>query len=106
MKELKLIINNELYEKVRNEGDLREVDMNNVIVEAVEKWYLDKDRKEENENMKKTLIKIRKLSEKAYLRIDNSLYKGSLGDIERGVALGLDDLLEIQIFINHKILSL
>ena len=28
MKELKLIINNGLYEKVRNEGDLRGIDMN------------------------------------------------------------------------------
>lgn len=94
MKELKLIINDELYEKVKNEGDLRGVDMNDVIVEAVERWYSEKDRKKENENMKKTLIKIKKLSDKAYSRINNSLYKNSFR--EHGVALGLDDLLKIQ----------
>lgn len=105
MKELKLAINDELYEKVRNEGDLRGVDMNNVIAEAVE-WYLDKDRKKENENMKETLMKIRKLSQKAYSQIDNSLYKSSLGDIERGIALGLDDLVDIQILLAITILSL
>lgn len=94
MKELKLVINDELYEKVKNEGDLRGVDMNDVIVEAVERWYSEKDRKKENENMKKTLIKIKKLSDKAYSRIDNSLYKNSFR--EHGVVLGLDDLLKIQ----------
>lgn len=44
--------------------------------------------------MKKTLIEIKKLSDKAYSRIDNSLYKNSFR--EHGVVLGLDDLLKIQ----------
>jgi len=49
--------------------------------------------------LKKEIIE---LVDKAYEQIDNSLYYNSYKNIERGVSIGLDDLLEIKRIIERK----
>lgn len=51
------------------------------------------------------LKEIEKLVDKAYSQIDSSLNKSSFEKIEYGVALGLDDLLEIKRLLKENFLN-